>query len=360
MIPYDPVTLPVSVFFVLNGFLQLRYATVLRKKFPDHNFNNSVATFLLWVFAALAYPFIYLEASPRVRWFQALSNYIICGLTPLLIFLIVYYQHRVLKRAPELRAERTIDRFLDKLGTEGDEGQKYSIRTDLKRKMLHFVPAFLIVALWVFANQVWASWWHADDYWGVSGKDFAYFLILTVGYSGIFVFAALDYVRLSYVMNDRWNVYHLLPNNVLDLLCKAMKRKELREFIKTVPLILAMIPSLFLPFGIFASVALAATIADGAASIFGKAFGKRTFPKNSPKTVAGYVAGGLTDFWLTVLLCTTFENFLPYQTLLLALTSATAFVFVDMVTPRPINLDDNILNPLLCGLVMGLVYFFMV
>ncbi|GAB4315018.1 MAG: hypothetical protein Kow0069_16660 [Promethearchaeota archaeon] len=356
MIPYHPVTLPVSVFFVANGFLQLYYAIVLRRKFPGHNFADSVVTFALWIFAALAYPFVY-RTDPsrldRVRDFQALSNWLVCGFTPLVIFLILEYQRRLVKRRPELRRERTIENFLERFEVESDEGEKYPIRTDLKRKMLHFVPAFLIVGLWLFATRVWAGWWRADEYWGISGEDFGYFLILTVGYGGIFVFAALDYVRLSHVFSGRFNLYHLLPNNVLDLLGKAMKRKELNEFIKTVPLILAMIPALLLlPFGLFAAVGLSATVADGAASTFGKALGRVHWPKNSPKTVAGYLAGGLTNFFLTLAISSAFESYSLAQAVALALASAATFVAVDVLNPP---LDDNLLNPLACGLVLALV-----
>ena len=113
---------------------------------------------------------------------------------------------------------------------------------------------------------------------------FGRFLILTAGYSGILVFAALDYVRLSYIFENR-NLYHLLPDNVLNLLTKAMKRKELFEFLKPVSMVLALVPAFFLPFGIFCAIALIATIGDGAASLIGESFGKHHFPKkHAPAT----------------------------------------------------------------------------
>lgn len=352
MIPYDPVTLPVSLFCLANGAFQLYYALRLKRAYPkEHHLPTSVVTVTLWVVAALAYPFFYTTPSPQVRAFQALSNLVVCGVTPGLVALALLYQHGQVRRHPELRTERAFARFMKAFQGVGDEGDAYPLKTDLSRKLLHLVPAVVIIALWVFATRVWAGAWHQDAAWGLSGEDFGMFLILTIGYSGVFAFAALDYLRLSHVF-ERHDVYHLIPSNCLHLLCRAMKRRELYNFIKPVALVLAMVPAFFLPFGVFASVALGATIADGAASVFGRAYGRTHWPKGSPKTVVGYVAGGVTQFLLALACCTVFESFPPATVLVLALTGATTFVFIDMLN---LSVDDNILNPLFCGLTMGLV-----
>ena len=113
--------------------------------------------------------------------------------------------------------------------------------------------------------------------------------------AGILIFAALDYVRLSPLLFKR-SLFHLLPDNVLNLLGKAMKGEELYEFTKPATLILAFATIFFFPFPIFFAAALIATLGDGAASIMGKRFGKKNFPKNSPKTLIGYLSGFLASF----------------------------------------------------------------
>ncbi len=365
VIPYNIVTLPVTLLFIANAGMWLYYGLRLRKEYETSNFANTICTVILWVVAGICYPFFYLNATPQVEFLQILASIIIVGFIPLLLFLILYYQKRLVARNSELKEARTIDNFLKKYGLKkstfgkkectGTElnTQEYSPKVDLKRKMLHFVPAIAIVGMWFFATRIWAMAWGSDVIWQVSGEDFGYFLILTVGYGGIFVFAVLEYVRFSYLF-PKINMYHLLPNNVLHLLCGAMKPREFTEFIKPVPLILALVPGFFLPFGVFACIALGATLGDGAASIVGKRYGQKHWPKNSPKTVAGFIAGFATTFLISSACLALFGNYAVPELLLLAIVNAGIFLAIDIWNPP---VDDNILNPLLCGTGLTIVLF---
>ncbi|HEY0088676.1 MAG TPA: hypothetical protein VGB37_07520, partial [Candidatus Lokiarchaeia archaeon] len=226
---------------------------------------------------------------------------------------------------------------------------------DIYRKLLHLVPAAVIIALWVFSIYIWEGIWHADTIWGISGVNFGKFLIITAGFSGILLFAALDYIRLSYVF-EKHNIFHLLPDNVLNLLGKSLKEKELYEFTKPAAMVLAFVPIFFFPFGIFAAAALIATLGDSAASLVGIKFGTRHFPKNSEKTIIGYVAGFLGSFGISILSLWIFENDLVLMKLMLiSLGGATTFFIIDFLNLR---IDDDILNPLCCGIVMFLLYVF--
>lgn len=355
---YYIATLPVTIIFIVNGFGQLFYALKLNKQFPkEHNFKNFYFIFLLWITAALCYPFFYSTDNVNIRWFQGLSNFFICIFTPSIIFLILLYQYvAVVKKNPNIKEKRNIKRSIDEFDKKLeniDDLESYDLNTDIHRKALHLFPAGIIVLLWVFAVYIWEGIWHADQIWEISGGDFGVFLILTVGYSGILVFAGLDYVRLSFIFKNS-NIYHLLPNNVLNLLGKTMKRNELFEFIRPVSLVLAFIPSLFLPFSTFISIALIATLADGAASIFGKRFGKIYFPKHSKKTIIGYISGFTVAFLIGIVCLLIFEENLNFsEIIIISLAGAIVFFLIDILN---LDIDDNILNPLFCALVMGYLY----
>lgn len=355
---YYIATLPVTIIFIINGFGQFFYALKLNKQFPEeHNFKNFYFIFLLWITAALCYPFFYSTDNVNIRWFQELSNFFICIFTPSIIFLILLYQYAVVvKKNPKIKEKRNIKSFIeefDNMLENIDDIESYDLNTDIHRKTLHLFPAGVIVLLWVFAIYVWEGIWHADLIWGISGRDFGVFLILTVGYSGILVFTALDYIRLSFIFKN-FNIYHLLPNNVLNLLSKTMKRNELFVFIRPASLVLAFIPSFFLPFSIFISIALIATLADGAASIFGKRFGSRNFPKHSKKTIIGYISGFTVAFLIGIVCFLIFEENLNFsEIIIISLAGAIVFFLIDILN---LDLDDNILNPLFCALVMGIFY----
>lgn len=354
---YNIVTLPVSLAFIANAFGQLFYAIKLKQKFPkEHNFHNSVFSFFLWITCGLMYPFYYSVDNANIRWFQGLSTFFICIFTPIMIFFVLFYQYKfVIKKNPAVKKRRTVSNFLEAY-EKRTKGIERTFKTDIHRKALHLFPAFVIISLWVFAINIWAGIWHADKMWGISGQDFGRFLILTAGLSGILVFAALDYVRLSYIF-EKSNIFHLLPDNVLNLLGKAMKKKEFFEFTKPAALILAMAPAFIFPFGVFAAAALIATIGDGAASIFGMKFGgDHHFPKRSNKTVVGYLAGFLASFGIAILCLWVFESVLFFgKIIIIALGGALIFFITDLLS---LEVDDNMLNPLLCATFMGFLYYF--
>jgi dolichol kinase len=278
--------------------------------------------------------------------------------TPFIVFLILAYQYIVVvKNEPEIKQKRNIDRFLDEFeshNSHNTDSNSHSLKNDIYRKALHIFPAAVILLLWVFAVYIWDGMWHADVIWGITGEQFGTFLIITAGYSGILVFAALDYVRLSYVFQQR-KLFHLLPDNVSDLLSKSMKYNEIFEFTKSAAMVLAFTPIFFLPFGIFIAAALITTLGDAAASVIGIRYGTLHFPEHSPKTIRGFISGTIASFLIA--LCS-FIIFLPslspLKIVLISTAGALTFLVTDIAN---LNIDDNMLNPLLCGAVMGIVYF---
>jgi len=356
---YNCLTIPVTVFYLGNGFAHLYYAIKLKKKYPEHNFTNSFLIFLLWIVAGIVYPFFFIRDSSQVRWFEGLALQIICIYAPLLVLFILYYQYQfILKKKPILRDDRTIDKFVERftlMDIRNLNNRKVALKADVHRKAFHLLPAVIIIFLWLFAIYIWEAMWNANQFWGISGTEYGIFLILTVGYTGIIIFAALDYIRLSHIFN-KYSIYHLLPNCIFNILGKTLKKNEIYEFTRPVALVLSLVPTLFLPFGVFTTVALIATLGDGAASIFGLRFGRIHFPKSSNKTIIGYISGFLVSFGISLTALWLFEqHFLNIPKIfIIAFIGALVFLVIDLLN---LKIDDNILNPIFCALFMGFLYY---
>jgi dolichol kinase len=282
---------------------------------------------------------------------------IICIFGPLLILLVLLYQTKiVLKDKPELRENRTITKFLEKydeMNRNLINNKSYSLRTDFHRKIFHLLPGLVIIILRIFAINVWEGLWDAGSVYGITGHEYAMFLILTIGYTGVVIFAALDFVRLSFIFENS-NLYSHLPDCLSNLLIKTLKRKENYEFTKNMVLVLSLVPLLFLPFGIFTAAALITSIGDGVASLMGIGFGRYHFPKRSSKTIVGYVSGFIASFVVSYFSLWLFEPYIDtFKTIIISLSGAIVFLIIDLLS---LKVDDNILNPVFCGLIMTFFY----
>ena len=355
---FNLITLPITILFIAIGFGHLFFAIKLKKKFPkDHIFINSFIIFLLWIISGVLYPFFYPRDNEFVQFHQSFSMSIICLFAPLLVFLVLLYQYKVvLKDKPELKENRTIDNFLEKydiMNVNRINSKYYSLRTDVRRKVFHLLPGLVIIILRIFAIDIWDGLWNADEVYGLTGYEYGMFLILMIGYAGVILFAGIDFVRLSYIFENS-NVYHLLPDSLSNMLIKTLKKNENYEFTKNVVLILSLIPILFLPFGIFTAVALITSIGDGVASIMGVSFGRHHFPKTSSKTIIGYISGFLASFGVSIFALWLFEpHIVPLKMIVMSLSGALVFLTIDLLS---LKIDDNILNPIFCGLVMTFFY----
>jgi dolichol kinase len=358
---YNWFTLPITFFYIGNALIHLFYAIKLKRRYPEkHNLLNSIIIVILWIIAGILFPLFFRRDTTQYRWFQGLAFQIICIYAPLLILGILYYQYQfVMKKDPSLRKKRTIDQFLEQFHLMDIEhliNRKLALKTDFHRKTFHLLPALIIILLRFFAINIWDGMWNADIFWGISGTEYSIFLIVTVGYAGVILFAGLDYIRLSHIFNNG-DIYHLLPNCISNTLGKTLKKNEIYEFTKPVALVLSLVPILFLPFSIFMAVALIATLGDGAASILGLRFGKIHIPKSSNKTLIGYVSGFLVSFFTAFSILWAFEHMLNVnEIILISISGAVVFFLIDVFNNR---IDDNILNPILSALVMGLLYFFL-
>jgi len=355
---FNLITLPITLLFSLIGLGMLYFAIRLKKQFPkEHMFINSFIVVVLWIISGILYPFFYPRDNEYVRFHQSFSMNIICIFGPLLILLILLYQSKVvLKDNPELRENRTITKFLEKydlINVNQINNKSYSLRTDFHRKVFHLLPGLVIIILRLFAINIWEGLWNADQVYGITGHEYAMFLILTIGYTGVVIFAALDFVRLAFIF-EKSNIYSLLPDCISNLLIKTLKRNENYEFTKNMVLVLSLVPMLFLPFGIFTAAALITSIGDGVASMMGVSFGKYHFPKKSSKTLIGYISGFLASFGVSLFSLWLFEPHLnSSKMVIISLSGAVVFLVIDLLS---LKIDDNILNPIFCGLAMTMFY----
>jgi dolichol kinase len=356
----NSILFSVIILFFLNACGQLYYAFKLNKKFEsEHSLGNSILTGVLWMIAGILYPFYFPFNSSGILFFKILSVFFICIFTPILIGVILLYQYLfVVKKDPQIKKKKNIKIFLENFERNpklnNNNYKIHSLKVDFYRKALHLFPAGVIIILWIFSVYIWDGMWNADEFWKINGEQFGRFLIITAGYSGILIFAALDYLRLSYIFEKK-NLFHLIPSSILSILSKSLKKREIFEFTKPVALVLAFTPIFFLPFGIFSAAALISTIGDGAASLCGLKYGKKKFLQNSNKTIVGYIAGFLASFFISLLSLLIFMPTLDIlKTFLMPLVGAMAFVLIDLSN---LSIDDNILNPLIAGGFMALIYY---
>jgi len=358
----DIYILSVVLLTFANGFIHFYFAVKIKHKYPNEsNFLNSIVISLLWFVAGVLYPFFFPIDDQFRRFYYALGAEIICiySYAVVLFIFVVQYIFRVW-RHPEVKEQRTIENFLKKFNERNEKKKldlnekSHSISTDINRKLFHLIPPGVIIILWEFAIYFWADVFKQDVIWGITKEEYGVWLIMTIGFTAVMVFGVLDYIRLSF-MFEKHSVYHLMPKNLTGIFLKTLKRDEIYELSATAALTLAFVPIFFFPISVFAAAALIASIGDGAASLIGIRFGKRHFPKKSKKTIIGYIAGFLGSLITALIIYCIFEPSMAFlKILILSFSGALVFLIVDLLN---LKINDNILNPIFCGLVMGLLYY---
>jgi len=347
--------IPMQIYLLAFGFIYVVISIRIRS-LPGksgRDFANELINAGMWFVGALIYPFSYspsIDANIKNYFFLFSDVAMVCIF--LVVLVIVGRQKILMSKDPDFIKRKDFGTFTVKFTAE------YNLRQDIDRKAFHLlIPAF-VLAMYVIGLTM-VSWLGIDF---VSGHDLGIFLIINCGFGGLFLFAAADVLRLSYFFKDKgFSIFHLLPTTVLNILTKRMHKRELYTFIPTVLILQSFIPFLPAPFAIFATVTLIASISDAAASIIGKASSqayrdKFIFPsprykyfKN--KTVPGYIAGFLATMFITWIMLVIFP--VPGTSIasiiIASVLTSSVFIILDILS-LPVN--DNILNPVLCGLAM--------
>ncbi|UCD01559.1 MAG: phosphatidate cytidylyltransferase [Promethearchaeota archaeon] len=340
--------LPTSAIFIGYFILTFGYTIKNRKtKIENHLFMNEILIALLFLIAGVLYPFIYSFHSPHLS--QTLLNYLwlftsICYLIEMgFLVMTLIYNAIISKKNPEIMAERDYSKFCEKF----NNNWKDDLKSELGRKLLHLFTCFVIFFFWtlgtILNNLGILSQWGLDNY------SFSFWLIITIGYGFVIMFQIADLTRLNkFYMIPKWAKRWYMD----------MKQCELYTFVASTPLVLSFTPFLFAPFPIFAAVALITTGADAVACIIGKKYGKHSLKTNSEKTVEGFIAGGLTTFVIVLIVSLLYHPWMPVsieKILLMSFIASLLFLLIDAFTK---NISDNILNPILTGFGMWIIFLF--
>ncbi|MHA1794009.1 MAG: hypothetical protein ACTSVI_15310 [Promethearchaeota archaeon] len=351
-------SIPFIIYLVIYGVIYIILEEQI-KDLPGKTSKDKINEFiniLMWFVGAAIYPFSYSdEISPSIKdTLNLFSTFAMLGVF-IVIFIIIGFQKIIVSRNPKILEKRDFKKFLSEFDYD------YSLKKDIMRKAFHiFIPSFVLAAyfLGVFIVNIFSI-----DF--LTGHDLGIFFIINCGFGGLFLFAAADIIRLSiYSKNKKFSIFHLLPTSIMNILTKRMHKSELKTFIPTVLILLSFIPFLPTEFAIFSSVTLIASISDAIASISGKLFsnkypGKLIFPSSSyrfykNKTIPGYIMGFLTTFLIVWAMFSIFPvpGITNSSIMIISIITALAFMIIDLIS---IPVNDNFLNPIVCGLIMVLL-----
>ena len=337
--------LPTSLIFI--GYSVLTFIYVIKnrtEKIKNHLFLNEILIAILFLTAGFLFPFMFQYHSPYL---PSKSLSFLWFLTSL-IFLIemsvwittLLYNGIVSKKNPEIMAERDYNKYCCKVTDRWID----DFKSEFGRKFLHLFTTFVILFFWllgtILENLGILSQFNLDNY------SFSHWLIITIGFGFVIMFQIADLTRL--------NRFYMLPNWAKRWFL-SIRPEELNTFVASTPMVLSLIPFIFAPFPILASVALITTGADAAACLIGKKYGSHSLKKNSNKTVEGFITGGVSSFLIVLLIMNLYHIWMPVsfvKILLMAIVSAVLFLLVDFFAN---HISDNILNPILTGFGMWLI-----
>jgi len=338
--------LPTSLIFVLYFFLTLVYIIKNRKfKIESHLLVNELLIALLFLVAGILYPFMCRFHSSNLS--QETLNFLWAFTS--LFFLIeigvwaltLGYNTIISKKNPKIMAERNYSKFCEEFNKNWTD----DLKSELGRKFLHLFTCFVIFFFWtlgIILNDLGIL-----SQWGLDTYSFSYWLITTVGYGFVFMFQVADLARLNkFYMLPKWAKHWYFD----------MKQSELHTFIASTALVLSFSPFLFAPFPILGAVALITTGSDAVACIIGKKYGKFKLRTNSKKTIEGLIAGGLTTFIIVFVISVLYRPWMPIsieKIIIMGFVATLLFMLIDAFAK---NISDNILNPLLTGFGMWIIF----
>ncbi len=350
-------SLPVFAMFVVYGVFITRHAVMIKRttdpetlEFKDSaTFFNEILLAGLFFASGALWPFIYEPTGALEQGIDLL--YVLSTLLIVAVSSLWYVQGTF----NYFRCKRNRTEMQNRLAEEASVLNKYRVQreyelgVDVKRKILHLLPGLVIVVIEIGSFIIAGSTTILADM-GINRKAFAIFGETTIAYIFVFMIAYADYLRVA--------AYYQLPHWAKRWFFSSVKRSEMKTFVSSCALVLTLTPFLFAPIQVFVSVAFVSSLADAAANLIGRKFGKHRFPKGSPKTEAGYIAGTGSAFFVVLVFSLVFNyTAMPVVSIFyIACAAAVIFFVIDAFSK---NLSDNILNPLLTGAAMIGVLFFL-
>lgn len=166
----------------------------------------------------------------------------------------------------------------------------------------------------------------------------------------IFAIAHYCFIMFEVIRHSKtlWSPTNLLVRNVL-------REEEVNSFATYFQFFLSMtLSSIILPPLLTFAVVAVSLFGDLLASQFGMRWGKYSLPLNKKKTWTGLFAGTIGSYLISSILVGPVYGFF----------ASAIFFLTDFLTPKPIKISDNLLNPLLITIVfillnvMGIPYDF--
>ena len=340
--------LPTTIIYIGFSIATLVYTLKNREsKIKNHNFINEILITILLFNAGILFPFMYQFHTPEIPyerlntlWFLSSVLFIIEMIVWILI--LTFNAIKSLKN-PDILNKRDYNSYKSNIINNWSD----NIKDEFGRKILHLFTCSVVFIFWIIGmilNQLGLlNVLQLDIY------NFSFWWIVTIGYGFVFMFQIADLARLNY--------FYTLPKWAKNWYL-SMRPTELDTFIASTPLVLSFVPFVFAPFPIFGSVALITTVADAAACLVGKKIGKHQLKKGSDKTIEGFIAGGSSTFIIVILMMFLFNQYIlvdVIEGILMAITAMILFLIVDYFVE---HISDNILNPLLTGIGMWIIYLF--
>ncbi|MHA1931148.1 MAG: phosphatidate cytidylyltransferase [Promethearchaeota archaeon] len=338
--------LPIVVILIGYSILTLIYIFKnLKVKIENHLLINEILIAVLFFVSGILFPLLYKFHSPTLN--QGTLNFLWISTSTIFVIemgiwvIMLLYNGYISKKNPEIMEERDYTKYCEELF----KNWKDDLKSEIGRKFLHLFTCFIIFFFWTLGLIL-------DDLGiltqlGLDNYSFAYWLIITVGLGFVIMFQIGDLTRLSkFYMLPKWSKRWY----------QSMRKEEQNTFVASTPLVLSFIPFLFTPFPIFAAVVLITTGADAAACVIGKKFGKHSLRKNSDKTIEGFIAGGLSTFLIVIIITLLYHQWMPVpieEILVMATVATILFLLIDLLAR---NISDNILNPLICGFGIWIIF----
>jgi dolichol kinase len=324
-----------SGIFVAFAILTFVYASRTRYQADKDGkfFPNEVLIGILYIIAAIIYPFFYINLgiSSDTEYMMYLSTIVIWVAEIGIFGFYILREMQACKANPQL----LIERDYEKVKAEYRANYHYDVKKDFKRKMLHLLAVVVIVAAWELGNIFTSLNFYL---FGMNALAFYKWMCITVGLAFVLMFALGDFVRL--------NKYAYLPQWATKWFMGSIKLDETVTYISSAPLVLGFVPFIFAPYQVFLSVALITSLADAAASLVGKQFGKHHLSPTNKKTFEGLFAGGFAAFIIVALAMGTYPAAAITSVIGMAAIAASLFMTVDLTVK---NYSDNIMNSLVCG-----------
>jgi len=320
-----PETLPLLIVFTIFAIAIFAFCIKTRKEEkPLERRITEISLGILFLVTAFLFP-------PLVPTVMILLINIVIIATSIFFALLLLTQWltvRKLREAGDSEAlkQRDQDYFRQQFKASFDD-----LKHDTARKSLHLIsPTVILVCVLIGKIAV--------------NETVSLTLVLVLGSFFLLLFAFVDIIRL---LKFEW-----VPPKITGMFSKAMKEHEIGSFTATFDMVLGLVPAVFfLPLSLVAAIGMVSALADAAASIVGKRWGKHKFPKDGKKSVEGYIAGSAVAFVIGYVIVLIFGFlFTPTGTtadflvpLAYAGVAALVFFVLDVLS---LPLDDNVLNPL--------------